>query len=439
MTDLNKLAEVIGDIGKGFEDFKEVNDRRLDEERKGNEARAKELAESLDKISAKLTDDTKQKEILEKRMAQQQDRLEILEALNDRPKSTIQDRLHSEHKSLFDRWIRSGGRDQNAENELGELRKKSMEVKDVSIGTTSAGGFAVPEEIARTIDKILLKSSPILEHVKVVRVGTDDYKELVSVNDAGYSWAAETTDRSANTATPELRQRTVTSGELYAHPRTTNWALRDVFFNVEDWIVNNVTEAFAVGLSAAIWNGNGTNKPTGFINTAPASTADGNEASPQRDASAFQYVAIPTPASSPFTTSGLTADTVIDTIYALHPNHLMNARFAANRTTQGHLRKLKDSNGQYLWQPSLQAGQPDMLAGYPMFTWYDMGNPTTANAFPLAFGDFSKAYTLTIRNDMDVLVDPYSTKGYTAFYVSRRFGGIVTNNSTVKLAKVALS
>jgi len=434
----SKLVEVIESIGKNFDEFKKVNDERLDAESQNNTARAAELAETLDKISIQLTDDTKKKEVMERKAEMMADRLEILEALNDRPSMSIADKMNSEHKDLFERWIRSGGKDEAARVKCDDLAKKALEVKDVSIGTTTAGGFAVPEEIARMIDAILLKTSAITQFVKNVRTGTSDYKELVSVNDAGYAWAAETTDRSANTTTPELRERTPTWGELYAHPRTTNWALQDMFFNVQSWLVDNVGEAFSVGLSAAIWNGNGSSRPTGFINATPTTGADGNEVSPQRAAGALQYVPI-TASSSPFTTNGFGTDDVIDLVYALNPRLRGNARFSANTTTQGHLRKLKDSNGQYLWQPSLQAGQPDRLIGYELFTWEEMGDPTTANAFPLAFGDFSKVYSLVTRQEMSILVDPYTTKGYTAFFVDRRFGGIVTNNSALKLLKVALS
>jgi len=313
-----------------------------------------------------------------------------------------------------------------------------MELKDVTIGSNAGGGFAVPEEVATMIDNIMLKTSPITQYVKNVRAGTSDYKELVSVNDAGYAWASETTDRSSNTTTPELRERTPTWGELYAHPRTTNWALQDAFFNVQSWLTESVAEAHSVGLSVAIWNGNGSSKPTGFIDTAPAATADGNEVSPQRDHAAFEYVPI-TASSSPFTTDGFDTDDVIDLVYSLNPRLRGGARFSANTTTQGHLRKLKTSNGDYLWQPSLQAGQPDRLIGYELFTWEEMGDPTVANAYPMAFGDFNKAYTLVTRAELNVLVDPYTTKGYVAYLVDRRYGGIVTNNSAVKLLKVALT
>ncbi len=299
MSDQAQLYEAVENVAKSFEQFKETNDEMLKEERKGNEARAKELAEQLEKISESLTDSQKKRDILQKKLEMQADRVELLEATMDRPKMSIQDRLRSEHKELALRWIRSGGKDRDAEQKAEELATKAREVKDVTIGTNAAGGFALPEEIASQVDAILLKTSPVTQFVKNVRAGTSDYKELVSVNDAGYAWAAETTDRSTNTATPSLRQRTPTWGELYAYPRASNWSLQDMFFNVEQWLVDSIAEGHAVGLSQAIWNGNGSNKPTGFINTAPTTDADGNEVSPQRDASAFEYVPIQGANSSP--------------------------------------------------------------------------------------------------------------------------------------------
>lgn len=427
-----ELVDAINGIGKAFEEFKSVNDARVEEIEKGHQARAKELSATLDKINDELTKSIKNKEILEKRHATLQERLEILEAVNDRPRATVQDKLRAEHKDLALRWIRSGGTDVEALNQYRELQKKAMEVKEVSIGSSPGGGMALPEEIATAVDKLLLKTSPIVQFVKNVRAGSSDYKELVSVNVAGYAWSSETGGRS-DSATPLLRERAPTWGELYAYPKATNWSMQDIFFNVEQWLIDSIAEGMSVGLSAAIWNGDGSNKPTGMINTAPSLLE--TYASPERAHAALQYIPISSP-SSPQATLGITPNTVIDLVYKLNARYRGNARFAANTVTQGHIRKFKDTAGQYLWQPSLQVGQPDRLLGYELFTWEQMGNPTAANAFPLAFGDFNKAYTLVTRSELEVMRESITTPGYTKFYVNRRYGGTVTNHDAVKLAKV---
>ena len=109
MTDQVQLYEAVENVAKSFEAFKETNDKMLEEERKGNESRAKELAEQLEKISSNLTENQKKRDILQKKLDMQSDRLEMLEALQDRPKATIQERIHSEHKELFMKWIRRTG------------------------------------------------------------------------------------------------------------------------------------------------------------------------------------------------------------------------------------------------------------------------------------------------------------------------------------------
>ena len=432
---MSEIMSAIEQVAKSFEEMKKTNDAMLKEERAGNSARAAELKQALDKISDDLSTHAKAREIAERRHATMQERLEILEAVNSRPGKTAEDKIRSEHKDLFFRWVRSSGTDESALHEYKQLQQKARDLKAVSIGTDAAGGFGLPEEISRSIDNLVLKTSDIVANVKNVATGTSDYKELVSQNDAGSGWSTETGSRSA-TATPQLRNRVPTWGELYALPSATNWSLEDIFFNVETWLTDTVAEAWSVALSTAIYNGNGSGVPTGMFNATPVTTDD--YASPERAHSTLEYIPLVSP-SSPFTSTGVTADSLIALVYQLRRGYTNGAKFAMNRTTLGHVRRLKDTYGQYLWQPSFQAGQPDMILGYPVFVWEDLGNPTTGNAYPVVFGDFRRGYTLATRNGTSVLRDPYSTKGQTAFYIARRVGGIVTNNNALKVLKVSIS
>lgn len=431
----NQLTETLERIGKNFEELKSANEKLLAEERKGNEARVKELQTVIEKLSAKLDEDQKQQKILEQRMSTYNERIEIVEALHDRPGKSVQDKIRDKHLEVFLKWVRSGGRDNVAMQEYKDLVSKSAEYKDVTIGTNLAGGFALPEQIGREVEKLILKFSDIVGEVKNIQVGTSDYKELVSIFGGNSDWAAETDTRNASN-TPNLRERAPTWGELYAYPKASNFALEDIFFNVVEWLVNDIADGQAVALSQAIFNGNGSARPTGMTNTAPVSTDD--YASPLRAAAAFEYVPLTAP-SSPFTSSGLTADTLIDLQTTLRRGYQPNAKFAMNSVTRGHVRKMKDSNGQYLWQPSLQAGSPDMLLGKPVIIWEEMGNPTTGNALAVAYGDFRRAYLLCSRSGLAVTQEGFTQPGYTKFYVRRRYGGCPLNNDAVKFGKVAVS
>lgn len=436
---MSEIKNLIEGIASSFDEFKKINDQRLDEERKGNQARAKELAEQLDRIEVQMSADIKEKRALENTLKIQQERLEILEAANDRPKATIQEKLRDEYNDVFWKFLRSGFKDFDSERKLKEIQQKRMEVKDVLLGTTSAGGFALPEQIATTVDSLVLKQSEIVANVKNVTVGTSDYKELISIHPsvAGASsgmagWVSETGSRSA-TSTPSLRERAPTFGELYAYPQASNWSLEDIFFDVQNWLTNEIAEGFALTLSAAIATGDGSSKPTGMLNTTPVVTADYN--SPLRAAAAYQFTSLV--GFSPSSPNVINMDALINMVYTLNPRYRQGAKFAMNTITQGIVRRLKSTQGLYYWEPSMQVGQPDRLLGYPVFTWEQLGNANTVDAFCVAFGDFTKGYTLAARKELSVTRDEVTNPGYTRFYVRRRYGGCVTNNDAIKFLRNA--
>lgn len=428
----NEFVQAIENIGGAFDEFKKVNDQRLEELNKGNEARARELDEKLGRIETEIVSETRKKKELEQRLAVQQDRIEILEALNDRPKGTIQDKIRTEHRELFMEWMRKGGNAPEVDAKYQQLLVKAREVKDVVLGTVAAGGYALPEEIGATIDKLMLRRSEILGEVRNVVVGSSDYKELVTIHGGTSGWVGETGSRSA-TGTPNLRERAPTWGEMYAYPQVSEWALQDIMFNVEEWLVNDIADGMAVALSTAIYNGNGTAKPTGVFNGAAVTTAD--YASPMRAAAVIQYI----PLASETSPETYGMDTLFDLVYSLNPAYRSNAKFGMNTVTQGATRKLKSSDGVYHWQPSLQMGQPDRLMGYPVFTWEDLGNSSAANAYAVTFGDHRRGYLMCTRTSFAVTRDNVTNPGYQRFYVRRRYGGCVLNNDAIKVLKVAVT
>ncbi len=426
----NPILAAIENINVGFEAFKKTNDEILEAEKKGNIARARELTEQLGRIEADIASNEKIKKDEERKEAITQERIGILEAANDRPKGTIEDKIKDEYKTHFMTYFRSGMTDQEAYQGMKAVKQKADESKLVSIGTNTQGGFALPEEISQNIDKLMLRQSDVLQNIKTVQVGTSDYKELLTINGATASWAAETGSRS-ETVTPNLRQVTPTWGELYSYMFATEWSLQDMYFDVENWLTENAAEQMAKAVELAVWSGNGSNKPTGLTNGAPVSTAD--TASPDRDQAVLQYV--PTDSSSPEAFGG---DDVLDLVYALNRTYRPNAKFGCNQITQAAIRKLKDGNSAYVWEPSFQVGQPARLVGYEIFTYEDMADPTTGDGFYLGFGDWKKAYTLPFRQQLAITVDNGITApGFVKYYIRRRYGGIVANNDALKLLKFA--
>jgi HK97 family phage major capsid protein len=353
----------------------------------------------------------------------------MLEALGDRPKGTPQEQIESQYKELFLEGIRTKFADTQVMGRMQDLMRKAREMKDVTIGTSAAGGFAVPKEIGAAIDKLILSQSEIASNVKNIQVGTSDYQELVSFNGAASGWVGETGTRSA-TGTPSLRNIKPTWGELYAYPQISEWSAQDIFFDVAGWLIGEVSDNMSVDLSTSLFSGDGSDQLTGMTNTAPVATGDND--SPLRAAAAYEFIGN---SGSPVTE--LRSDDIIDLAYKLKAGYRSGSKWAMNSNTQGAVRKLKDTTGQYLWQPSLQLGQPDMLLGYPMFTWEDLGEADVANALPIAFGNWERGYLLTRRSEMMITVDQVTNPGYIRYYVRRRWGGMPKNNDAIKFLKNA--
>lgn len=426
MSTMLDIKNAIDKQMEAFEAFKATNDERIAAVKSGNEAKAAELGDKLAKIEKDVSKFTELKSQLEIEMNLNRERLEELEAAASNPKKTADDKLRDEHKDTFVNWMRNKGSSPIDEQKLQDLQRKMFERKDVTIGSPSGGGYAVPEVIAREIERQELKFSPVRRLVKVVSAGSSDYKELVNLRGASSGWVGEQGPR-PKTDTPQLREVAPTFGELYAYPQVSEWSLDDVFFNVENWLAEEVAQEFAVEEGLAVIAGNGTSKPTGMTNTPPSLIADGD--SPARAAAAYQYIDCVNGESPSTPAIGL--DCMIDLIYALNSAYRAGAYWVMNSATTGGVRKLKDDNGQYLWQPSAQMGQPNMLLGFPVETWEQLDD-VGEDAFPVAFGNFRRGYVLADRVGLRITRDNVTNVGFVRFYVRRREGGIVLNNDAIK-------
>lgn len=432
-----EIKSAIDRLAEAHEAYKDTNDKRLAAIEKGDKSGAAELGSKLERIERDVTRFTQLKEQIEKEHEFQRERIEMLEARQSNPKKTAADLLVDEYGQTFNNWIRKRGQDANLEAKMQGLMYKAQnehkgERKTITIGTPAAGGYAVPEEIAREIERLELKFSPVRSLVKVVQAGTSDYKELVSLRGASSGWVGESGSRTA-TDTPTLREVVPTHGELYALPQISEWAADDIFFNVENWLAEEVAQEFAYQEGVAVISGDGSSKPTGMLNTTPVTTND--FASPLRAAAAYEYIASDSDAAegSP-AAPNVTGDALIDAIYTLNSAYRSGSSWIMNSATTGAVRKLKDENGVYIWQPGLQMGQPNMLLGYPVSTWEQMPD-IGLNNFPVGFGNWRRAYVLVDRVGLRVTRDPYSTPGFVRFYVRRREGGIVLNNDAAKFIR----
>lgn len=320
----------------------------------------------------------------------------------------------------FDRFFRKG-----VDAGLADMALKASLRSD----SDSDGGYTVTPEMEKTIDRVLGTVSAIRSIARVINISSNSYKKLVSQGGASYGWVGERGSRS-ETAAPSLSQIELTAMELYANPAATQGLLDDSAVDIAAWLADEVSITFAEQEGAAFVTGDGVNKPRGFTDyakVANASYAWGK----------LGYIASGVAAAiSDASNNGI--DALISTAYALKQGYRQNARWVMNRTTQGTVRKLKDTDGQYLWQPPVQLGQPASLLGYPITDDDNMAD-IGANAYPVAFGDFQRGYTIVDRTGVRVLRDPFTNKPFVHFYTTKRVGGGVTNFEAIKLLKIAAS
>lgn len=318
----------------------------------------------------------------------------------------------------FDKFFRKG-----VDAGLGELAVKA------SLRTDSDpdGGYTVPKEMESTIDRILGTVSAMRSVSRVISISTGVYRKLVNQGGAGYGWVGERESRT-ETNTPTLSALEYPAMELYANPAATQNLLDDSAVDIASWLGDEVSISFAEAEGAAFISGDGVKKPRGLLSyttVADASYAWGK----------LGYIA--TGASADFNTED-SADALIDVTVALKQGYRQNARWLMNRKVQGKVRKFKDDQDNYLWQPGIQAGQPATLLGYPIIDDDNMSD-VGSNAYPVAFGDFQRGYLIVDRQGIRVLRDPYTAKPYVLFYTTKRVGGGVQNFEAIKLLKCASS
>jgi len=436
---LAELTAAVNDVGVAFNEYKSLNDRRVAEiEKKGS-------ADPLTEEAVKAANDN---------LSKLDDRLRGLEAYIARPRVGLtgdKDRKPEEIKSahewlgmvrgqpvdyvdfgeiekygeVMDAYLRKG-MDRLSDHQRQTLDGHS-DVKALSVGVQTEGGYWVRPQISDRLVQNIFETSPIRQIAMVEQVTTDALEFVVDKDQAAASWVGETESRS-ETATPDIATARIPVHELHAQPKATQKILEDANINVEQWLSDKVADKFSRTENTAFVSGNGVGKPRGFLDypaVANASWSWGN----------VGYIATGNASGFP---SSDPADVLYDTVGALKAGYRAGARWVMNRATLTEVRKFKDANGQYLWQPSLIVGQPSSLLGFPVSEGEDMPD-LAANALAIVFGNMATTYTIVDRLGISVLRDPFTAKPHVLFDTRKRVGGDVVNFESYKVVKVATS
>jgi len=315
------------------------------------------------------------------------------------------------HQKAFDAYIRHG--------DDGALRGLPLEGKAMT--TTSDGGFLAAPTVALQVQEALNVTASLRRVANVVTVESATYEVLVDMGDIAHGWSTEAGTQ-AETGTSTVQRVVIPVHELSAMPKASQRLLDDSAFDVETWLAGRIAEKFARAEATAFVNGDGVNKPKGFLTHAKA---------PNGTATNVQIGTIPSGGDGDFAANN-PANALIDLVYALGAQYRANASFLMNSKTAAAVRKMRDADGRFLWADSLAMGQPAQLLGYPVLVCEDMPD-IARGSFSIAFGDFRSAYTIVERPDLRVLRDPFSAKPHVLFYATKRVGGGVTDARAVKL------
>ncbi|AUZ06350.2 phage major capsid protein HK97 [Vitreoscilla sp. C1] len=390
------VAAVLKDMKDSFKAFKEDQDKRIHELEKS-------AATPADIVAAK------------------KESADLVNALQ----TTVDDLVLQLAAGQMNGGGRSPEAKANAEAMVAFMRTEEIRA-DLKKSPDSNGGYLVPTEWDRTITDKLHEISPLRQIFRVVPTSKATFSRLYNLKGTGAGWVGEE-DTRGKTNTATFGSLEFATGEMYANPAATQQMLDDAETDLEAWLAEEVQETFSTTENAAFIAGDGAKgKPFGLLTYATGAA----------NATKHPFGAILTINSE--SAADITADAIIDVVYDLPASFSSGASFIMNRKTLRKVRKMKDGDGNYLWEKSFQAGQPSTILGYPVYEVAEMPD-VAANALPIAFGDFKRGYLIVDRKGVVILRDPYTNKPYVQFYTTKRLGGGVDNPEAMRLLKCAVT
>lgn len=424
----DEVKAAVNPLMEAFEAFKKTNDDRLAEiEKKG--AADPVTTEKLGKIESTLQQyeglNQKITTAAEQAKASKEasDRIEVM--LSRLPKDVRVDPNGADGwKSTANDWARAVvqanavGVVNLSKEEQKILADITAEAKALNVGTDTAGGYLAPTEYVREIIKGVTELSPARA---LARIRNTAAKSIQIPKRTGQFAARRTHETGVKSETTGLAYglEELQAPEMYALIDITNQMLEDGAFDMEAEIREEASEQFAVKEGAEFVSGTGVGEMEGILVNGGVTEAVSGSAATIAD------------------TDGQ-ANGLLTLKYGLKTSYARNANWIMNRTTMGSVRKLKDAEKNYIWMPGLAQGRPNTIDGDPYVEFPDMPSEA-AGAYPIAYGDFRRGYTMVDRIAMEMLRDPYTqaTSGAIRFIFRRRVGGKVVLAEAIRKLKCA--
>jgi len=397
------VKNAIQEMSSTFTEFKKVNDERLEAIEKGESTAY--VDEKLAKMEAKMDsyEDINQKLTIAEANAENiKSQLEKLETVVKRPNSGIESKQVDDYMEAFDKYCRKGLEGLDA-----------VEKKALTVSNDSTGGYLAPPEYIRELLKDITEISPIRSIARVRSTGQRSVQIPKRTGTFSAQWVAESGTRSETTGY-QVGLEELPAHEQYALVDISEQDLEDSVFNLEAEMQSEFAEQFAKAEGTAFVTGNSVGKPHGFMDHSGVSHVNSGDA------------------------DEITADGLISLVHNVKSDYSRNGTFVFNRTSLAKIRKLKDTAGQYVFQAgmSLQGGVTNTILGQPYVEATDMPSEG-ANTFPVAFGDFRRAYMIVDRVNLAVLRDPFTqaTTGNVRYIARKRVGGQIVQAEAISKLK----
>lgn len=443
MTDMTEFKALLDKQGEAFEAFKQTHD-----ELKANDALT---SEKLTKIEKSLDAAVEAKDALERAIKAERKEREDMEArinrmgvkatseegakrelevkdfnlvlaanasVRVRPVIALDEKGYDEYKAAWNKWAREG-----------KERLMPEEVKTLSVGQDQDGGYFVTPDVTGRIATKVYETSLVRQYASVQSISTDALEGMEDLGEAGAGYAGEHAT-SGNTTTPQAGKWKISVFWIDTEPKATQQLLDDASVNIEAWMAGKVSAKFARFENAEFVTG-AANKIRGFAGGYDFAADSGAGVAWEK----IGYLA--TGVDGDFAASAK-GDKLIDLMGLLKNEYLAGAAWFMRRSVITDIRKFKDGQNNYLWQPSFVAGQPETIMGYPVARMEDM--PAKASgSFSVMFGDLRTAYQIVDRQGVRVLRDNLTSKPYVKFYTTKRTGGGMVNFEALKALKFATS
>ena len=296
-----------------------------------------------------------------------------------------------------------------------QYARSGQEIKMSGFISNYDAGYPGTSQINDLISTYLETNSIIRQYAQNITISRDSLEFVKNKENVDATWSDGTTSPDSIEGYEKI---SIKVNDLIAQPKVTQKLLDDVDMDFDGWFASELGQIFLTKENDAFVNGDGINKPRGIVSYAGSGTYGTIEQIKTGD------------------NTKITVDGLINLIYSLEDVYSHDAVLLMNKTTVQEVRKLKDSNGQYLWMPGILSGKADTLMGIPLFTMSNIPS-VAANNICAIYGNLGKGYVIADHETIGIQRDPFTSKPFVSFYCTKRVGGDVINTKAIKLLKIS--